>query len=219
MIAVLFLFSAAWALFWLWRSNAGPWALLACVLISAAQLWLEHAGFYARTDTVPPRAIGLLAPAVVIVMIVLGRPSGRSWMRSLDLGALTLLHACRIGVELVLHAGWQQGQLPKAMTFEGHNFDILSGLTAPMVWAYLRFSAKPRRWVVHIWNLLCIALLANIVVTAVLSLPGPMQQLNHAVPNRLVLTGPYVLLPAVVVPLVLFAHLCVLLRWRTVADH
>lgn len=139
-------------------------------------------------------------------------------MRSLDLRALTWLHTCRIVVGLMLYAGWQQGQLPKAMTFEGRNFDILSRLTAPLLWAYLRFPARPRPWVMNLWNLLCPGLLANIVVTAVLSLPGPMQVLNHATPNRLVLTSPSVLLHAPMVPLVLFAHLCVLLRSWTVAD-
>lgn len=217
-MTTLFVFSAASALFFLWRSGAGRRAVAVCAVLGAGHLVLQGNGFYARTDTMPPRAVLLLAPSVLIVLALLARPAGRKWMRSLDLGALTLLHTCRIGVELVLHAGSQKGQLPQAMTFEGTNFDIVSGLTAPLLWAYLRFSAPPRRWVITLWNLLCLGLLVNIVATAILSLPGPMQVLNHAMPNRLVLTSPYVLLPALVVPLVLFAHLCVLLRWRTVAD-
>lgn len=217
-MTTLFLFSAAWALFFLWRSGAGLRAVAVCAMLGAAHLLLQWNGFYARTDTMPPRAVLLLAPSVLIVLAVLARPAGRKWMHSLDLGALTLLHTCRVGVEWMLHHAWLDGQVPRTMTFEGTNFDIVSGLSAPLVWAYLRYSKSPHRWVLPAWNLLCLALLANIVVTAVLSLPGPMQVMNHAMPNRLVLTGPYVLLPAVVVPVVLFAHLCVLLRPRSVAD-
>lgn len=217
-MTTLFLFSSAWALFFLWRSGAGLRALAVCAVVSAAHLVLQWNGFYARTDTMPPRAVLLLAPSVLIILAVLARPAGRKWMRSLDLGALTLLHTCRVGVEWVLHHAWLEGQVPRAMTFEGTNFDIVSGLSAPLVWAYLHFSKPPRRWLLVGWNLLCLALLVNIVATAVLSLPGPLQTLNHAMPNRLVLTSPYVLLPAVVVPVVLFAHLCVLLRPKPVAD-
>lgn len=217
-MTTLFLFSSAWALFFLWRSGAGLRAVAACALLGALHLVLQGNGFYARTDTMPPRAVLLLAPSVLIILAVLARPAGRKWMRSLDLGALTLLHTCRVGVEWVLHQAWLDGQVPRTMTFEGTNFDIVSGLSAPLVWAYLRYSKSPQHWVLPVWNLLCLALLVNIVITAVLSLPGPMQVLNHVMPNRLVLTGPYVLLPAVVVPVVLFAHLCVLLRPRSVAD-
>lgn len=216
-MTTLFLFSAAWAVFFLWRSGAGLRAVVVCTALGAVHLLLEQNGFYARTDTMPPRAVLLLAPSAAIVLALLARPAGRRWMRTLDLRALTLLHTCRIGVEVALHHGWQHGQLPQAMTYEGTNFDIVSGLSAPLVWAYLHFSKTPRRWVLVGWNLLCLALLVNIVATAVLSLPGPLQTLNHAMPNRLVLSSPYVLLPAVVVPVVLFAHLCVLLPRRSVA--
>jgi hypothetical protein len=57
------------------------------------------------------------------------------------------------------------------------------------------------------WNLICLALLANIVIRAVLSLPTDFQQFGFEQPNVAVLQFPYVWLPGLIVPLVLLAHL------------
>lgn len=96
-MTTLFLFSSAWALFFLWRSGAGLRAVAVCAVLGVVHLVLQGNGFYARTDTLPPRAVLLLAPSVLVILAVLARPAGRKWMRSLDLGALTLLHTCRVG--------------------------------------------------------------------------------------------------------------------------
>ena len=93
------------------------------------------------------------------------------------------------------------------MTFEGRNFDILSGITAPIV-AWLAFrNQKTNRILLIIWNIFALILLFNIVITAFLSVPSPIQQLAFEQPNRAVLYFPFVWLPAAVVPIVLFSHL------------
>jgi hypothetical protein len=93
------------------------------------------------------------------------------------------------------------------MTFEGTNLDIISGITAPPVY-YLFFVAKklnPR--ILLAWNFLCLALLLNVVITAILSAPTPFQQLAFDQPNIGIGYFPFVLLPAVLVPIVLLSHL------------
>ncbi len=93
------------------------------------------------------------------------------------------------------------------MTFEGRNFDILSGLTAPII-AWLAFrNGKTNRPLLIVWNIFALLLLINIVADAVLSIPTPFQQLAFEQPNRAVLYFPFVCLPALVVPIVLFSHL------------
>ncbi len=102
------------------------------------------------------------------------------------------------------------------MTFEGRNFDILSGLTAPVVyWLGFR-GGKIKRPLLIIWNILALGLLINIVATAILSFPCPFQQMAFDQPNRGVLYFPFIWLPTVVVPLVLFSHLISL--WRLLTD-
>jgi hypothetical protein len=98
------------------------------------------------------------------------------------------------------------------MTFEGWNFDILSGLTAPLV-AWLAFrDGRANETVLTVWNLLALALLANIVVIAILSLPSPIQRFGFDQPNVAVEYIPFIWLPTVIVPIVLFSHLAAL--WK-----
>ncbi|HEX5025988.1 MAG TPA: hypothetical protein VFV68_11990, partial [Agriterribacter sp.] len=58
-----------------------------------------------------------------------------------------------------------------------------------------------------LWNFICLALLINIVVNAVLSAPFPFQQFAFDQPDIAVLYFPFNWLPAVVVPIVLLSHL------------
>jgi len=96
------------------------------------------------------------------------------------------------------------------MTFEGRNWDILSGITAPLVW-FLGYRQRTLpRWVLFTWNLVCLGLLFNIVGNAILAAPFDFQQQAFDQPNIAVLYFPYVWLPAVVVPLVLLSHLVAL---------
>lgn len=93
------------------------------------------------------------------------------------------------------------------MTFEGRNWDVLAGLTAPIVY-HFAFVAKrlgPRGPLA--WNVVCLGSLLNIVVTAVLSAPLPTQRFAFEQPNVAILHFPFAFLPGCVVPLVLLAHL------------
>jgi hypothetical protein len=92
------------------------------------------------------------------------------------------------------------------MTFEGRNFDILSGLTAPLVaWLALR-GDKVNRLLLIVWNLLAFGLLLNIMANAILSLETPFQQFAFEQLNRGVLYFPFIWLPAIIVPIVFVSH-------------
>jgi len=52
--------------------------------------------------------------------------------------------------------------------------------------------------------------LFNIVLTAILSAPLPIQQLAFEQPNIAVMYFPFVYLPGFIVPIVLFSHLVVI---------
>ena len=104
------------------------------------------------------------------------------------------------------------------MTFEGANFDILSGITAPIICLIAFRNNSASRPLLIVWNLLALGLLANIVVTAVLAFPSPMQQIAFDQPNRAIMYFPLIWLPAVVVPIVLFSHLASIWKLATGRD-
>ncbi|RYU81537.1 hypothetical protein [Hymenobacter persicinus] len=171
------------------------------------QAALSKAGFYAVTTTVPPRLLLALAPTLLLIAGLFLTARGRAYLDSLRLDWLTLLHAVRLPVELVLLGLWLAGAVPQLLTFEGRNWDILSGLSAPVVY-YLAFRRRQLGVAgLLVWNCLGLALLLNVVLHAVLAVPSPVQQLAFEQPNVAVLHFPFQWLPSVVVPLVLLAHL------------
>jgi hypothetical protein len=137
-------------------------------------------------------------------------PRGRAFINGWNARWLTYLHLVRIPVEIVLFWLFLQKQVPQLMTFEGRNFDILSGLTAPAI-AYL--GCKQLKWgrrLLLAWNCICLALLINIVVHAVLSAPFAFQQFAFEQPNVAILYFPFIWLPGFIVPVVLLSHLVVI---------
>jgi hypothetical protein len=170
------------------------------------QFVLAGSGFYADTSALPPRLFAFGAGpafAFIAALLVLARSSFISF---LPLGLLTLVHVIRIPVELVLAWLADAGAVPHLMTFHGTNFDILSGLTAPVAyWLSRRDDASSRKLLLA-WNFLTLGLVLNIVITAILCLPSPIQQFAFEQPNRAVLYAPYIWLPTVVVPIVFLSH-------------
>jgi hypothetical protein len=125
---------------------------------------------------------------------------------------LTLLHIVRIPVEIVLYWLFVQKTVPEVMTYAGRNFDILSGLTAPFIYYFGYVKNVLSRKVLIAWNIFCLLLLANIVITAVLSGPFSIQKFGFGQPNIALLYFPYVWLPSIIVPTALFAHVVSLRR-------
>src|ERR1700722_9940244 len=93
-------------------------------------------GFYIVSAGEPPRFALLVLPPVVLIIILFFVKSRKRFFDRMDVRSLTLLHLVRLPVELILFWLYLHKAVPRAMTFEGRNFDILSGLTAPMVWYF-----------------------------------------------------------------------------------
>jgi hypothetical protein len=167
-------------------------------------------GFYIVSAGEPPRFALLVLPPVVLIVVLFFVKRGKRFYDRLDVRTLTLLHVVRLPVELILFWLYVHKAVPRAMTFEGRNFDILSGLTAPLVW-YFGF-VKPRlgNRVLIGWNIVCLFLLANIAVTAVLSGSPFWERFGFEQRNIALFYFPFVWLPCCIVPVVLLAHLAVI---------
>ncbi len=211
-IHVLFLFAVIWCLFWALAATRSRIVLAVMIALGVVHWILATRGVYTNTTTFPPPQGLLLAPAVVALVITLIMPAGRRWLASLDPLALVMLQVMREPVEVTLHQAYISGLVPQGMTYSGHNFDILSGISAAFMAAWMISKSPPGRAVQIAWNLGCLVLLFIVVITAVLSIPSSIQRLNFDHPNVLVTSAPYVLLPAVIVPAALWAHMASLVR-------
>ena len=185
--------------------------LVGSLLWLGLQAALSYGGvYYEQLNAIPPRiAVFGLIPALGFIVALFLLPGGKRFIDSLPLPSLTIIHVIRIPVELVLYGLFLAGTIPELMTFAGRNFDILAGLTAPLV-VYLGWRPALRRNLLLVWNVLSLMLLLNIVIHALLAAPFPLQQLAFDQPNVAVLYFPFSWLPTYVVPIVLFCHLAAL---------
>ena len=169
-------------------------------------------GFYSNFEAFPPRLVfALLPPTLAIIFLTLNAKS-RAFLQKIPITTMTYLHIIRVPVEIVLWWMFLGGLVPKLMTFEGINYDILSGITAPFIAIFAVGFKNKRRIAAILWNFIALGLLFNIVGHALLSAPSPFQKLAFDMPNIGVFYFPFVWLPAFVVPAVLFAHIVSLLK-------
>ena len=182
-----------------WAATGG--ALFAGLIALAAL-----SGWLARFDLRPP-------PMVLWFMAVLGTatvaalgPFGKRVAAGLPFGALITFQAFRLPLELVMHQAAEDGLMPTVMSFEGYNFDILSGLGAAVV-GPLAWLGKAPRWLLVAWNALGMALLFAIALIATLASPV-IRAFGDDQLNVWVTRFPYCWM-AVMVAAALFGHLLV----------
>ena len=188
--------------------------LLAAMTIEGA---LGLTGFFTVTDAMPPRLLILLVIPLFIVIFLFSTEKGRRFIDGFDLKQLTFLHSIRILVEIVLFQLFLYKAMPVLMTFEGRNMDIISGLSAPLVYYFVWVKKSWNRTFLLAWNIGCLLILAVTVSVAILSAPTPFQQFGFDQPTVAVLYFPFVWLPGIVVPIVYFSHLIAIRRLLKVA--
>lgn len=166
-----------------------------------------NGGYYEDMDAMPPKLFlfGILQNIILIVLLFVTQ-KGRRFIDSLSIEKYTYLSVVRVPVEFVLLWLSLGKVIPESMTFEGWNYDIIMGISAPLV-AYLVFRKKVLgRNFLLAWNVVGIILLTNVVMIALLSAPFPLQQLAFDQPNVAVLYFPFSWLPIFVVPVVMLGH-------------
>lgn len=183
------------------------------IVLCGSVIWLVvqgiigYSGFYLDSKSLPPKFLLLVLPPLLMVASFFLIPRLRRSLPDLDPMYLHLVHIVRVPVEFTLLLLFTQRLVPELMTFEGRNFDIFSGLSAALIVYFGYYKRVLGRTLLIVWNVLCLGLLLNIVVTAILSAPFAFQQLAFDQPNVGVLYFPFIWLPGFIVPVVLFAHL------------
>ena len=193
------------------RSTAAKALLAFTVLWLIVQTILASQGFFQNFDVIPPRTFAF-GPLPFFILTFAYLIFCRRFIDQLPLAVLTWIHVIRIPVECVLLWLAQNGLVPVEMTFEGRNLDILSGLSAPIIYFVAFRNGRVNRNLLIIWNIVALCLLTNIVTIAVLAFPSRFQMIGFDHPNIGVTLFPYVWLPAVIVPIVFFSHVASLYK-------
>jgi hypothetical protein len=179
-------------------------------VVAGLSLWFLYIGLLVyfgvpQNPTLrPPGPAFILLPATLLLAFFIVRLAGGIalafplWM---ILGAQTF----RVVVELFLHQLWIEGLIPKMLTFAGANVDIYIGASAPLI-AWVSTRGRSGLKLAFLWNLLGLCGLANVVVRALLTAPGPLNRIHTEVPNLMMGKFPFLLIPGFFVPLAIVLH-------------
>ncbi|MEC8677582.1 MAG: hypothetical protein VXX85_01870 [Candidatus Margulisiibacteriota bacterium] len=84
----------------------------------------------------PPRILIIILPMALLLLYASLSKTTLLYLRPISLAQLTLIQSFRIPMEIILWLLVTQHIIPDLMTWHGRNFDILIGLSAPIVGSF-----------------------------------------------------------------------------------
>ena len=172
---------------------------------------LAKNGFFANFNPFPRPVLLIVVPLPFILLIAFSKKFAVI-LRAVLPQWLIGMQAFRIVVELLLLKAYLGGLLPKRMTFEGGNFDIISGIFAIPV--AIVIAKKQNPVLIKWYNIIGIVLLLNILVIAALSMPTPFMRFMNGPANTIIGEFPFIYLPGVLVVIAYSLHIFSLRQLR-----
>lgn len=144
------------------RKFIGGYALLMGVWL--IYVHLVGASGVLKVFSLPPRMpIFLILPAFMMIFWFFRAKKFKPIFNAFPTSLTVYYQSFRIFVELLILGTAIEGLGPYLATFEGRNFEILAGLSAPII-GYLAYTRKTiGPMAVIVWNICGLLLLANIV--------------------------------------------------------
>ncbi len=211
----LFLLTVIVAIVIFHYANGKPKKLTFSIIIwSLFQSILAFTGFYEKTDLIPPRFLIVLIPVFVTLAYGLTKKPLNWIIENKNVIWSTFIHTVRLPVEIVLLYLYLNNMMPELMTYEGRNFDILAGISAPIIGILLLRNVIGRN-TLFIWNTIGLFLILFVFTNGILSSELPIQMFGFEQPTKAPNYFPFILLPATVVPIVIYSHLTDIIKlWR-----
>jgi len=179
-------------------------------IIAGLAIWLVYVGLFSSLGYMrdaslrPPGIVWLVGPVVLfVVFVVAGSNIGGRVAAAIPLWLILGLESFRIGVELLIHRLWEDGLVPKLLTYAGGNVDMFVGLSAPII-AWIATRGRLGLRLAMGWNVLGLLSLANAAAGAVLT--GPLKLISTEVPNVAMGMFPYAFIPGFFAPLAVTLH-------------
>lgn len=158
-------------------------------------------------ETTPPRLILILIPSVLGIIYLSSSTRINSYLRVIPSSWLVYIQSFRVVMEFMLWLMLLNNLIPVQMSFEGLNYDILAGLSAPLIGYYVLSEGKWPRVAALLWNFAGLLLVFNITIISILSAPVPFRQFMNEPANTIVTYFPFVWIPAFIVPFAFIMHI------------
>jgi hypothetical protein len=182
----------------------------AALLVMGLSALAATSGRLARFDAFPPPMFLMILSVFIMGFGVGLSRIGRHAADTLPLVSLIGLQTFRLPLEILMHRAGALGIMPPQLSFGGYQFDIVTGLTACLLYGLMRGGAAVPRWALWVWNVWgwwCLLVITVIAVTT-----SPVLRLFGDDPrnvNTWVLYFPYVWLPVVLVTVAIAGHVMV----------
>ncbi len=167
------------------------------------------------TDLPPRIPLLLFVPFIVFMIRFYIKHKNSPIIQNIPLQYTSAMQSFRILVEIMLLYSFKENLVPKAATFEGLNFDILMGISAPFI-AHFGFIRKriPKKILVA-WNILgmLMVLFVGVIIANAFYAPNELIAVHDDMTTDFVVM-PYLLLPAFLAPTAIFLHLVSLIQLR-----
>lgn len=155
----------------------------------------------------PPKIILLIIPPVLAISYLSSSARVNKLIEVIPVSWFVYIQSFRVLIELLLWLLYISNIIPVQMTFKGLNFDILTGLSAPLIGYYCLSVNKWPRVTAVLWNFAGLILVTNIFIVSVLSTPTPMRQFFNEPANTMIAYFPNVWIAAFIVPFAFFMHI------------
>jgi len=182
-------------------------AVFTVMAVSDIAVW---SGTLAQFNSFPPPMLIMIASVFMMSFAVELSPFGRAAAAELSFASLVGLQGFRFPLELVMHHAGNVGIMPVQLSYSGYNFDIVTGISALLIFALLKSGRSVSRsvlWAWNVWGSLCLVVIATIAITT-----SPVIRLFGDEPRNLntwVLYFPYVWLPVVLVTMAISSHIVI----------
>ncbi len=161
-----------------------------------------------QTFELPPRFVFfMILPAFLFTGIFIYRNQKSDWLQHIPKSWLIFIQSFRIAVETLFVFSVTAGILHPNVTIEGYNFDMILGLTAPLV-GFLFLKKLISERVLVIWNYLGLLILASVIFVFMTTIFVPGIYGFESTPMPLEFTRyPYTLVAGFLMPVAVFVHI------------
>ena len=186
--------------------------------LSIAVAWIAYLFFLGKFEILgnfssfPPPLFLFFLSLIGFSLFLAFSSFGTVLIKQFHLWQFVLFQSFRILAEAVIHFGFVEGIAPRALSFHGYNFDIITGISALAAGFYLRKNENLK--LAQAFNVMGAGFLVIIAFIAMTSMPSPFRLFMEEPSNIWVTTLPYILLPGVLVVAAITDHLLIFRKIR-----
>lgn len=180
------------------------------------EIALGSSGFLENLSFPPRFALCLIVPCFIFTGLFLNKNKNKAWVKNIPSQRLLYFQSFRILVETLFVYSVAANILPKEVTIEGYNMDMVLGISAPIIgWVFVKY--KTRKLAI-LWNYLGLAILASVIFVFMTSLFKP-ELYGSSIP---LLTSkateiPYLFVAGYLMPMAVFVHVLSILNLKKTA--